>query len=445
MGLGDHLGLDQRHQRLGAFGPGLYGILAQPRVIGARHNGQPLGGDFGHDARARRVAVKAPQVIGHKVERVGLGFGQDPRAIGHRLRDGGGLGIGRTIGPQLRARVHQPVAGDAVALGHAIIVDIMRPRDLDRARAEIRIGVVIGDDRDQPAVFLGPYGNFAQHAHDGRIPRIARMHGHSAIAQHCFRARGGDRDVIALFFEDDVAVFIFLQIRIGRTARQRVLEMPHMARGLDILDLEIADRGFEMRVPVHQALAAIDKALVIHVDKDLDHRVVEIALFACGRTRRARHGKGQPGPVARRTQPLELGHDGAAGLLFPCPDMGQEFLAAHVAARFSLLGQFAFDHHLGRDARMIGAGLPERVKAAHPVPADQHILQRVVEGMAHMQNARHIGRRDHDGIGLGPRFGIGARLEATLCLPLGGNACLGRGGVKALVHRMRPFRQSGVR
>jgi hypothetical protein len=76
------------------------------------------------------------------------------------------------------------------------------------------------------------------------------------------------------------------------------------------------------------------------------------------------------------------------------------------------LAKLAFDDHLRGDARMVGARLPERVEAAHPVPAGQHVLQRVVEGMAHMQDAGHVGRRDHDRERLGPGSGVRARPKA---------------------------------
>ena len=439
IGLGDRFGLDQRHEFLGPFGVGFEGILAQARIIGPRHHGQAFGSNLGHHKVARRVAVKPAQMVGHKVQRVGLGLGQNARTIGDLLGDLGDLGIGRTIGAQMRARVHQAVAGDAVSLGHAVIVEIMRTRDLDRARAESRIGVFIGDDRDQAAVFLGPHRNFTEHPYDGRIAFITRMHRYRAIAQHGFGPRRGDGDVIARLAERHVSVGVFLDIFIGGPTGERIFEVPHMARGLDILDLEIGDGGFEMRVPIHQPLAAIDVALVIHIDEDLDHGVVEIPFLARGRAWCARHGEGLARPIARRPQPLELVDDGAARLLFPRPDMRQEFLAAHVAAGFALFGEFTLDHHLRGDARMIGAGLPERVEAAHAVPADQHILQRVVEGMAHMQNARNIGRWDHDGIGFCPRLGIGARFETALGLPLRGDACLGCLRVKALVHGSMPL------
>src|SRR5580700_10711246 len=47
---------------------------------------------------------------------------------------------------------------------------------------------------------------------------------------------------------------------------------------------------------------------------------------------------------------------------------------------------------------MVGAGLPQHVATAHALEPAQHVLQRVVEGMAHMERARHIGRRNHDAI-----------------------------------------------
>jgi hypothetical protein len=50
---------------------------------------------------------------------------------------------------------------------------------------------------------------------------------------------------------------------------------------------------------------------------------------------------------------------------------------------------------------VVGAGLPEHIAAAHALEPGEHILQRVVERMAHMQRAGDVGRRDDDAIGLG--------------------------------------------
>src|SRR5882757_2839493 len=77
------------------------------------------------------------------------------------------------------------------------------------------------------------------------------------------------------------------------------------------------------------------------------------------------------------------------------------FAAERTASRLLALHELALDHHLGRDAGMVGAGLPEHVAAAHALETGEHILERVVQRMAHMQGAGDVGRRDHDAIGLG--------------------------------------------
>jgi len=48
---------------------------------------------------------------------------------------------------------------------------------------------------------------------------------------------------------------------------------------------------------------------------------------------------------------------------------------------------------------MIHAWLPQGIKAAHPMIADQHILQCKGKGMSHMQRAGYIRRRHHYGVG----------------------------------------------
>ena len=66
---------------------------------------------------------------------------------------------------------------------------------------------------------------------------------------------------------------------------------------------------------------------------------------------------------------------------------------ADVAAVLAFRRQLALDHHLGRDAGVVGAGQPQRDKAAHAMPADDDVHLRLVEHVAHVQAAGHIGRR----------------------------------------------------
>ena len=78
------------------------------------------------------------------------------------------------------------------------------------------------------------------------------------------------------------------------------------------------------------------------------------------------------------------------------------------------LRELALDHHLGRDAGVIGAGLPQHGAAAHPPEAHQRVLHRVVEGVAHVQAAGDVRRRHHDAVGLGRRIGRGPEVAARL-------------------------------
>jgi hypothetical protein len=81
----------------------------------------------------------------------------------------------------------------------------------------------------------------------------------------------------------------------------------------------------------------------------------------------------------------------------------------HVAAaNVTLSSQLAFDHHLGGDAGVIRTGQPESRLAPHALEPDQHILQGVVQGVADVQRARHIGRRYDHRKGLG-RWILGRR------------------------------------
>ena len=79
--------------------------------------------------------------------------------------------------------------------------------------------------------------------------------------------------------------------------------------------------------------------------------------------------------------------------------------------------ELALHHHLGGDAGVIGARLPQRVAPAHALEADQNVLQREGERVAHVQAAGHVGRRHHDGVGLGVRA-LTRRKRAVALPPL---------------------------
>src|SRR3546814_4171352 len=83
----------------------------------------------------------------------------------------------------------------------------------------------------------------------------------------------------------------------------------------------------------------------------------------------------------------------------------------------ALLRQLGLDHHLSGDAGVVGARLPQHVAALHALVAAEDVLDRVVQRMAHVQAARHVGRREYDGEG---RLGlVELRREGVRGLPAG--------------------------
>ena len=273
-----------------------------------------------------------------------------------------------------------------------------------------------------------PDGDFAELADNRRVTLIRRVDRHGAVAKHRLRAGGGDRDIVALFARDHVAVLVLLDIGVGFAAGQRVLEVPHVAVDFLVLDFEVGNRGFELRIPVDQPLAAVDQPFLVEADEHLQH----------GGRQALIHGEALARPVAGSAQPLQLVEDLAAGFILPLPDPLDELLASHLAARHVLaaLGELPFDDHLGGDAGMVHPRLPENVVAEHALVADQDVLQRVVERMAHMQRAGHVGRRDHDAIRIGALARTGAGSKGVGFIPCFGNCRFDAGSVKSLVEHL---------
>ena len=137
------------------------------------------------------------------------------------------------------------------------------------------------------------------------------MNRNSAIPQHGFRAGRRNRDIIAFLGKRDVPVFIFLNIRIGHPPRERVFEVPHVACHFDIFDFKIGNSCLEMWVPIDQTFAAIDQTFIVHLNKDFDHGVREVA----------RHGERFTVPITRRTKAFELVDDLTTRFLFPLPNL----------------------------------------------------------------------------------------------------------------------------
>ena len=172
-------------------------------------------------------------------------------------------------------------------------------------------------------------------ANNALIALIRRMHRNRHISQHGFRTGGGDFDVVAAIVQGDA---------IG----ERIFEVPEMAgKGL-LLNFQIGNRGFQLRVPIDQPLVAVKQAIVVKIDKYFEHSLSEVLV----------HGELFAAPVHRTAQAAQLAGDCAAGFLFPLPDFRNEVLARIVGALVLPLLHLPLDHHLRRDPGMVRADNP---------------------------------------------------------------------------------------
>ena len=254
-----------------------------------------------------------------------------------------------------------------VSLTHSVVVGVVSRRDLNEAGTEVGVDVVVGED-----------GNLAvddrQHdglAHEGGLLGVLRGDGNARIAEHGLGARGGNDDVV-------LAVD-----RLG----QRVAQVPQVALLVLVLGLVVRDGGGAVGAPVDDALAAVDQAIVVPVAKDLAHglRVVLV------------HGEALVVEVDGAAHALDLLDDDSAVLVGPVPAGVDKLVAANFQAADALALELLVDLGLRGDTSVVGAEHPARGLAAHAGHTDDGILNGVVGGVAHVELAGHVGRRNGDG------------------------------------------------
>ena len=204
--------------------------------------------------------------------------------------------------------------------------------------------------------------------------------------------------------------------------RARIAQVPQVTLLLLGLDLQVAHGGLEHRIPVHQALAPVDQALLVQAHEGLGHRLAQPFV----------HGEALARPVHAAAHAAHLAGDVAAGFGLPLPDLVDECLAAQVVPRLPLGHELAFHHHLRGNAGVVGAGLPQGVVAPHAVVAGQRIHDGVLEGVAHVQAARHIRRRDDNAVVVA--VGVDLGVEMAGLFPALVPAGFDLGGVVGFVH-----------
>ncbi len=364
------------------------------------HLHEPLVGQIGLDHLAGTVAARHLQLVRLGLDQHAQVFQFAQHGLARFVAVHALEAFGRVF-IQRRHRGEQVDHRQAVAHAHLVIVEIVRRGDLDHAGTERAVDVVVGDHRHAAA------GQRQHHAlaDQVRVALIFRVHHHRGIAQQGFRAGGGHDQVVAGFAQGFHAVGIALDVLVAQAFIQRVGDRPQEAVFLGALHFQVRDRGLQHRIPVDQALAAVDQALFVPAHEGLDHRFGRLRV----------HGEGAARPVGRGAQAAHLPLDDVTGLLLPLPDLADEAFAAQRIAGLALAfqRQVAADHHFGGDAGMVGTHLPQRVVAAHAVVAHQCIHQGLLEGMAHVQGAGHVRRRQQDGVGLA----LAGRLEVAGLLP----------------------------
>ena len=165
---------------------------------------------------------------------------------------------------------------------------------------------------------------------------------------------------------------------------KRVAQMPEGAAFRARGHLQIRQSRLQHRIPIHQALAAINQAFFVQPHEHFGDHLGQTGI----------HGEAVARPIDGCAQAAHLLRDGAARFLLPFPHPPHEGLSPQVGTALPHRIQLALDHQLRGDARMVRARLPQRVETAHPVMADQRVHDGVLERVSHVQCARDIGWRD---------------------------------------------------
>ena len=301
-----------------------------------------------------------------------------------------GLAAREAIHPLVtRAGVHRAVVvhhvhlRQVVPLPHREVVRVVRRGDLHHARAEILLHVIVEDHRDLPVRqrqehLLPP---------QMRVTPVRGVDRHRRVAGERLRARRRHRDELPL------------------APHHRVAHIPQMAGVGLVLHLVVGQGRAAPRAPVHDVVAAVDQPLVVEVAEDLGD----------GRREPLVHREALAPPVRGVAEHPLLVDDCAAVLPLPLPHAVDERLAPQILPPLPLLAQGLFHHVLRGDARVVGARHPADVVAAHPVPAHQHVLDGLVQCVAHVEDARDVRRRDHHCVRPAPARGL--VVEAAVPLP----------------------------
>ena len=284
----------------------------------------------------------------------------------------------------LRARelVHVAVVGhnidlfETMALTYEEVVRIVSGRNLNDTGTELLLNIIVGEN-----------GNLAARKRKNHVladnrseTLVLRIDRDRRIAGERFGTRRRDADI----------VLVKLTLRAEGAARDGIADIPEVTVIRLVLDLVVRESRTAAGTPVYDVVAFIDEALIVKLSKDLRDglRATLVERKALAR------------PVGRIAEHTLLMDDRSAVLLLPFPDALDECLAPEILTALTLLAERLLDDVLSRDAGMVGTGEPKRILTLHTAPPDENILNRLIERMAHVKNARHVRRRNYYGIAL---------------------------------------------
>ncbi len=271
---------------------------------------------------------------------------------------------------------------ELVALGDLEVGMVVPGRDGHHSGAEGGVdGLVFDDGRSHGPV--DPLGRERVAVLILGVALVIGVHHHVLVAELCFGTRGADLE-------------------------RAVLERVEILLALLVFDLVVAHSRLELRVPVHDAVAAVDEAVLVHRGEHFVHATVQSRL----------HRVALAAPVAAGSHLPDLAADGSPALFDEIGDPLYQFLTAELLPW--VLHSFLFlelldDDVFGRDGCMIGTRDPEGLLPAHACEPNEDVFQRQHHRMTQMQLPRGIGRRHTDGEGL--LFALCIGLEGPAFLP----------------------------
>ena len=275
-----------------------------------------------------------------------------------------------------------------VAKSDLIVMSVVSRGDLQASSSEIHLHITVLDDRDLPV------DQRDEHllAFQPMMSLIGRIDTDGGIGHNRLRTGRGDHEILVRRIAVAIGDIIF-----------KVIEM---ALGVPVDDLVVTDGGQCHWIPVDHTHTSIYHTFLIEIAECGDHGVGKLRL----------HREPCAVPVTGSAKLAELLENDSPVLLLPLPGIFHKLLTGKVFLGYSHTLELGHNLAFRCDGCMVRTRYPAGILAVHSGLADQYIVKRVVQHVTHMQDSRHVRRRDYYRIRL---FLIRLRVEALVLGPPG--------------------------